>query len=395
MLMTKIWPPDIAGHLGTMQPSMTLAITSKAKALLAKGEDVVAMSAGEPDFDKPKHIKDAAVRALAAGQTKYTPTSGLPALREAIAEKMLHENGVVCDSRQVVVAPGAKFSVFSAIAVLCNPGDEVLLPMPSWLSYAEMVRAAGGVVVPVPTSAEHDYCARPEDIAERIGPRTKLLILNTPSNPTGGIWNRAALTDVGRLAVEHGFAILADEIYEKLVYDGFEHVSIASLSDDIREHTITVNGFSKAFAMTGWRLGYSVSPKWLAPRIAALQSHTTSNATSFAQAGALAALQGPQGPVESMRTAFEARRDRIYHRLTAIPRLQVRRPRGAFYIFPDIGETGLDSMEFAQRALDEVGVAVIPGRPFGADKNVRLSYACSMEAIERACERLETFCNTL
>ncbi|NOY81223.1 MAG: pyridoxal phosphate-dependent aminotransferase [Kiritimatiellaeota bacterium] len=390
--MKQVWPPKLSETLGGLQPSMTLAITSKAKAMLAAGADVVAMSAGEPDFDTPQHIKDAAVRALAAGQTKYTPASGLPALREAVAEKMLRENGVPCEAQQVVVAPGAKFSVFSAIAVLCEPGDEVLLPTPCWLSYAEMVRAAGAVVVPVPTTAENGFCARPEDIAAQVSGRTKLLVLNTPSNPTGGVWPKAALEAVGRLAVEHGFAVLADEIYEKLVYDGLEHVSLASLGEDVREHTITVNGFSKAFAMTGWRLGYSVSPPWIASRIAALQSHTTSNATSFAQAGALAALQGPREPVETMRRAFESRRDRIYELLSGIPRLRVARPQGAFYIFPDIRDTGLDSMTFAQRALEEVGVAVIPGKPFGADTNIRLSYACGMEAIEKACARLAQFC---
>jgi len=391
----EAWPPPLSETLGALQPSMTLGITAKAKAMIKAGRDVVALSAGEPDFNTPEHICEAAVRAIREGMTKYTPAAGLPELREAIADKLSRENGIECEPSQVVVSPGAKFAVFSAVAVLCRPEDEVLVPQPAWLSYPEMIRAAGARMVAVPTSAENDFCPDLDDIARRVSPKTRLLILNTPSNPTGAVAPKNVLEAIGNLAVRHGFMVLADEIYEKLVYDGVEHVSIAALSPDIREHTVTVNGFSKAFSMTGWRLGYTVSPPWLAARIAALQSHTTSNPTSFAQAGALAALTGPQEPVEKMRRAFDERRKRICELLDAVPGVRVRRPRGAFYVFPDIAATGLDSMTFAERALEEAGVAVIPGKPFGADANVRLSYAYAPEHIEEGCARLRRFCEGL
>ena len=392
---TTGWPPPLSPTLGALQPSMTLGITAKAKALIKAGRDVIALSAGEPDFNTPEHIREAAARALEEGMTKYTPAAGLPELREAVAEKMQRENGIPCDPSQVIVAPGAKFSVFSAVVVLCSPGDEVLIPQPAWLSYPEMVRAAGARVVPVPGDPANGFFPDPDDIAKKITPRTRLLILNTPANPTGAVASPEFLRAVADLAVRHGFTILADEIYEKLVYEDAEHISIASLGEDVREHTVTVNGFSKAFSMTGWRLGYSVSPTWLAPRIAALQSHTTSNPTSFAQAGALAALTGPQEPVEMMRKAFDERRRRICQLLEDIPGITVQRPRGAFYVFPDISAFGLDSMTFAERALEEAGLAVIPGKPFGADGNIRLSYAYSREHIEEGCARLKNFCAKL
>ncbi len=390
--MTRSWPPAPSPALGGLQPSMTLAITAKAKALRAAGQEVFAFSAGEPDFDTPEHIKEAAIQALRDGKTKYTPASGLPELREAIAEKLKQENGIPCAPDQVIVAPGAKFSVFSAIAALCGPGDQVLLPTPAWLSYAEMIRAAGAEPVFVPSPAEEDFRLNPDTLRRQITPRTKLLVLNTPTNPTGGVYDRPRLEAILETAVANGFMVLADEIYEKLVYDGVEHVSIASLGPEAADHTVTVNGFSKAFSMTGWRLGYSVSPPWLSGRIAALQSHSTSNATTFAQYGALAALRGPQAPIEAMRQAFEQRRNRIFELLQAIPGMKVRKPRGAFYIFPEIRELGLDSMRFAERLLAAKNVAVIPGKPFNADGNIRLSYACALEIIEEGCRRLAEFC---
>ncbi len=382
--------------MGDLQPSMTLAITSKAKAMKKAGEDVASMCAGEPDFDTPEHIKEAAIEALRAGDTKYTPASGKPELRAAIAEKMRTENAIECDWEQVIVGPGAKFSVFSAVAALCAPGDEVLIPSPYWLSYPQMVKAAGAKSVFVQTEAKDNFCATIDALEAQVTTATKLLILNSPSNPTGGVYSAKLLRGIGELAVRKGFMVLMDEIYEKLVYDEeCQHVSMASLSEEISEHTITVNGFSKAYAMTGWRLGYAVAPSWLSKKIGALQSHTTSNPTSFAQAGALAALQGSQTPIEEMRLAFAQRRNRIFQLLSDIPGLKVPKPSGAFYIFPDISSFGLDSMEFAARLLESKKVAVIPGKPFGADKNIRLSYACDLGTIETACSRLAEFCSSL
>jgi aspartate aminotransferase len=259
-----------------------------------------------------------------------------------------------------------------------------------------MVHAAGATAVLVPTRLENGYALDPGALRDYLTPSSKLLILNSPSNPTGAVCPRQVLTEVAELAVRHGFMVLADEIYEKLVYDaGFEHVSIASLNPEIRERTVTVNGFSKAYSMTGWRLGYLTGPLWLVKRISALQDHTTSNPTSFAQAGALAALTGPQEPVEDMRRAFAARRDRIYELLSQIPNLKVPKPHGAFYIFPDISAYGLGSMAFVEKMLEKVRLAAIPGKPFGADNCVRLSYACSLDSIEKACARLAEFCRSL
>ncbi len=382
--------------MGRLQPSLTLEITAQAKAMKAKGIDVLSLCAGEPDFDTPQHIKDAAAASLAAGETKYTPSSGRADLRQAIAEKLTNENGVPSQWNQVIVSPGAKFSVFAAIAALCSDGDEVIIPSPYWLSYPEMVTAAGARNVYVPTQAQNDFCVTAAELEGVVTERTKLLILNSPSNPTGGMYTRKMLEDIAELAVRRNFMVISDEIYEKLVYDPDRaHISIASLNPQIADLTITVNGFSKAYSMTGWRLGYLSAPLWLAKAIAALQSHTTSNATTFAQAGAMAALQGDQAAVETMRQAFAVRRDLIYKLLHDIPGINCFRPQGAFYIFPDISRFGLDSMTFAKRALEEANLAVIPGKPFGMDTHIRLSYACHRETIEKSCERLANFVDRL
>ncbi len=381
--------------LGSLQPSLTLGITSQAKAMIAAGEDVAGLCAGEPDFDTPEHIKTAAIDALMAGDTKYTPVAGRADLRAAIATKLAKDNDIPCAAEQVVLAPGAKFSVFSTIAALCGPGDEVLIPSPYWLSYPAMVQAVGATPVGVQTCAAEGFSLTPEILEKHITAATKLLILNSPCNPTGSLYTQETLEGIAALAQKHGFMILADEIYEKLVFDQQVHVSIASLSRDVAAQTITINGFSKAYSMTGWRLGYLAGPTWLVKRISALQSHTTSNPTSFAQAGALAALQGPQEPVEIMRQEFARRRDLIYSLLSAIPGITVNKPKGTFYIFPDISSLGLDSMTFAQRLLKEKKVAVIPGQPFAADNHIRLSYACSQKTIETACSRLKDFCAAL
>ncbi len=387
---------EFSAGLGSLQPSLTLGLTQKAKELIGRGEDVLSLCAGEPDYDTPEHIKQAAVQALAEGDTKYTPSSGRPDLRQAIAEKLEQENGIACRAGQVIVSPGAKFSVFAAIAVLCRPGDRVLVPSPYWLSYPEMIRAAGAEPVFVPTLAENDFCATVDCLESCLPERARMLILNTPSNPTGGIYQKRELERIAEFALRHDLMVVADEIYEKLIYEeGSGHISLAALGKDIAARTMTVNGFSKAYSMTGWRLGYQCAPLPVAKRIDALQSHTTSNPTSFAQAGALAALRGPQKSVEGMRLAFKERRDVIYDLLAEIPGVKVHKPGGAFYIFPDISSFGLDSMTFSERLLEEEKLAVVPGFPFGSNDHLRLSYAYGLDTIRRAVERLAAFCAKL
>lgn len=387
---------EINGFLGSLQPSATLAITSKAKAMKAAGEDVCSLCAGEPDFDTPEHIKKAAIEALNGGETKYTPASGMPALKKAIANKFVTENNIQTTPEQIVVAPGAKFSVFSAVAALCGEGDEVIIASPYWVSYPEMIQAAGAKSVVVDCTAANNYEIDPADLEAAVTPNTKLLILNSPSNPTGAIYRKATLEAIADIAVKNNFMVLSDEIYEKLIYDDeFPHISIASLNPQIADLTITVNGLSKAYSMTGWRLGYLTAPLWLVKRIGALQSHTTSNPTTFAQFGGLEAITGDQQPVEEMRQAFAKRRDLIYNLMSAIPGVECIRPCGAFYIFVDISSFGLGSQEFADKLLNDVQMAVVPGAPFGAEGNVRMSYACSEAQIEDAAARLRKFCETL
>ena len=384
------------GCMGRLQPSATLTITAKAKAMKAAGEDVCSLCAGEPDFDTPQHIKDAAVEALSNGETKYTPASGMPLLKAAIADKLTKENGIPTEASGVIVAPGAKFSVFSAVAALCGEGDEVIIGAPYWVSYPEMVNASGAKSVVINCSAENNYEINPADLEAAVTENTKLLILNSPSNPTGAIYRKETLEAIAKIAIERNFMIISDEIYEKLTYEADSpHISIASLSPEIAERTVTVNGFSKAYSMTGWRLGYLTGPEWLLKRIGALQSHTTSNPTTFAQFGALAALNGDQEPVEEMRLAFAKRRDLIYDLMSAIPGVKCIRPCGAFYIFCDISSFGLSSQDFCAKLLADEKMAVVPGAPFGAEGNVRMSYACSEDLIRESAARLARFCGKL
>ena len=383
----------ITGFMGGLTPSATLAITAKAKALKAEGLDVCSMAAGEPDFDTPKAVKDACIQALNESKVYYTPASGLPELRKLVAKKFTEENNSPCTFEQCVVAPGAKFSVFSAIAALCGPGDEVIIPAPFWLSYPEMVSTTGAKPVIVNTKAENNFELVPEELEAAVTEKTKLMILTTPSNPTGAVYSKAKLEAIANIAVKHNFMILADEIYEKLVYDADKpHISIASLSEEIRNLTITVNGCSKAYSMTGWRIGYLTAPLWLAKRIIAFQSHTTSNVTTFAQYGAIAALEGKaDADIENMRQAFAKRRDLIYSLVSKIDGIKCLRPQGAFYLLCDISAFGMGSDEFCTRLLEEEKLAAIPCSSFGADNMIRFSYACSEENIRKAAERLQSF----
>lgn len=393
-ILTPI-PMELSSRISQITPSLTLAIDSKAKALKAEGHDICGFGAGEPDLDTPEHIKAAAIASLEGGFTKYTPSSGIPELRQAIAEKFAAENGIEYKASQIIVSNGAKQSCFNAIMATCSPEDEVIIPAPFWLSYPEMVRLAGAEPVVVQTSQENAWKITPEEFANAMTPRTRMIILNSPGNPTGSVYTREELEALVEVAAEEDILILSDEIYEKLVYDDVEHVSVASLSQTAYDLTITVNGFSKAYAMTGWRLGYLGAPDPIAKAIDSLQSHSTSNPCSFAQYGGLAAVKGDQQCVSDMREEFNIRREYMLERLAAIPRISAVRPQGAFYVLVNIKDLGLTSQNFADRLLSKANVAVVPGVAFGDDRTIRLSYATSLDVIKRGLDRFEEFCATV
>jgi len=386
---------SIASRATILTPSLTLSIDSKAKALKAEGIDVCGFGAGEPDFDTPDHIKAAAQAALEGGFTKYTPSAGIPELRQAIADKLLADNKLEYKSSQIIVSNGAKHSCFNAILATCQPGDEVIIPSPYWLSYPEMVRLAGAEPVFVQTTQENSWKMTAEQFENAMTPRTKMVIINSPGNPTGSIYTRAELAAIAEVAAEEEILILSDEIYEKLTYDGAQHVSMASVSPEAYDLTITVNGFSKAYSMTGWRLGYLAAPEPIAKVIDSIQSHSTSNPCSFAQKGALAALKGDQQSVTDMREEFQMRRDYMYNRLISIPGITAVKPSGAFYILANISKLSLTSQNFADRLLSKANVAVVPGIAFGDDRTVRLSYATSIDVIKTGLDRFEEFCRSL
>lgn len=381
------------GPLGTLAPSVTLALAARAKELRAKGLDVCSMSVGEPDFDTPQVIKDECVKAIAEGKVRYIASSGLPELRAEVVKK-LAGNGIEVGVENVVVTTGAKLALFEAITALCGKDDEVIVLAPYWLSYAEMIKASGAKMVVVNTRIENDFEPTREDLLGAMSPKTKLIVVNSPNNPTGAVYSYETLQMIAEVAVEKNVMVLADEIYEKLVYeDKDKHVSIASLGKQIAERTITVNGFSKAYAMTGWRLGYLAAPLWLAKRIGALQSHATSNATTFVQYAAVAALQGKADvEVDNMVATFANRRKLLCELLKEVPLIEYNVPKGAFYVMCNIKNTGLSAEDFAARLLEEKLVSVVPCSAFGAPEYVRLSYACSEDNIKKAVLRLKEFC---
>jgi len=368
-----------------------LAITSKAKAMAAAGQEVFSFAAGEPDFDTPDHIKAAAIQALRDGKTKYSPGTGLAELRAAIAADLATHNGLTYDPAQIVVSCGAKHTLFNIFMALLQPGDEVLIPSPFWLSYPEMVRIAGGQSVFVEASEHDGFKVTRASLEAAVTPQTRALILNSPSNPIGTVYEPAELEQIAAFACEHDITVVSDEIYQQMIYDGIESPSFASLGQEVYDRTVTVNGFSKAYSMTGWRLGYLAGPLPLVKAISALQSHSTSGPTTFAQYGAIAALEGGRDCVAAMRDAFAERRTYLYDRLQNMPQVSCVKPMGAFYMLPGIGAYGLDSLTFADKLLEATGVAVVPGKPFGADANIRLSYACSMENIREGMDRMEGF----
>ncbi|MDZ7995363.1 MAG: pyridoxal phosphate-dependent aminotransferase [Nostoc sp. EfeVER01] len=381
----------LAARVSQVTPSLTLAIAAKAKALKAEGIDVCSFSAGEPDFDTPAHIKAAAVKALDEGKTKYGAAAGEPKLREAIAHKLKNDNGLDYKSENVIVTNGGKHSLYNLMVALIDPGDEVIIPAPYWLSYPEMVTLVGGVSVIVPTDATTGYKITPEQLRKAITPKTKLFILNSPSNPTGMVYTPDEIKALAQVVVDADIFVVSDEIYEKILYDGAEHISIGSLGKEIFDRTLISNGFAKAYSMTGWRLGYLAGPVEIIKAASSIQGHSTSNVCTFAQYGAIAALQSSQDCVEEMRQAFAKRRQVMLDRLNAIPGLSTAKPDGAFYLFPDISKTGLKSLEFCDALLEQHQVAVIPGIAFGADNNIRLSYATDMATIEKGMDRLEKF----
>ena len=386
---------ELSQRATILTPSLTLSIDSKAKAMKAEGLDVCGFGAGEPDFDTPEHIKAAAQAAIEMGFTKYTPSSGTPELRQAIADKFKADNGLDYKPSQVIVSNGAKHSCYNAILATCQPGDEVIIPSPYWLSYPEMVRLAGADPVFVQTREVNGWKMTADEFQDAMTPRTKMVIINSPGNPTGAVYTREELQAIVEVCTDEEILILSDEIYEKLTYDGAEHVSVASLSPAAYDLTITINGFSKAYSMTGWRLGYLGAPEPIAKAIDAIQSHSTSNPCSFAQKGALAALKGDQQPVADMREEFDMRRNYMINRLAGIPRVSVVKPLGAFYVLVNIGKLGLSSTNFADRLLSKHHVAVVPGVAFGNDSTVRLSYATSLDVIKKGLDRFEEFCRTL
>ena len=385
------------------EESVTLAMTAKANAMREKGIDVISFSAGEPDFDTPEHIKKAANDALTKGQTKYTPASGLLPLRKAVAAKFLKDNGLEYAPSQVVVSCGAKHSLYNVIQAVLQEGDEAIIPAPYWVSYPAMVKCAGATPVCVPTLEKNGLKMTAAEFEAAITPRTKMLILCSPSNPTGMVYTKAELEAVADVVLKRDLLVISDEIYEKLVF-GVPFHTIATVRPGMKDRTIVVNGASKAYAMTGWRIGYAAGPKEIMEAVGRMQSQSTSNATSIAQYATIAALEGDQGCVEKMRVEYAKRRDYIVGRLRAIPGVACGEPQGAFYVFPNVsklygrsyaGKPVKGSVAFAETLLEHAHIATVPGSGFGADDFIRFSYATSLEKIQAGLDRFEKFVKEL
>lgn len=383
-----------------IEASVTLAITAKAKEMKENGVDVISFGVGEPDFNTPQNIIDAAVKAMNDGNTKYTNVNGILPLREAICRKFKEDNGLSYNPSQIVVSTGAKQSLANAFLAILNPGDEVIVSNPYWVSYPELVGLADGKAVFVNSNEETDYKFTKENLEEVISEKTKAIILNTPNNPTGTIYSKEELIEIAEFAKKYNLIIISDEMYEKLIYDGEKHISIASISKDSYERTIVINGLSKSYAMTGWRLGYCGASEKIAKLMTNIQSHMTSNVCSITQYASIEALNGPQDKVKEMIVEFEKRRNYMVDRLESIEKLSIIKPQGAFYIMINIdkclgrtvnGEVIKDSMDFSDKLLESEKVAVVPGKAFGLDNYVRVSYATSMEAIREGLNRIENF----
>lgn len=385
-----------------MTPSATVVLEGIVSDLKAAGVDVVSLNAGEPDFNTPQHIMDSCVKAINEGKTKYISVSGIMPLREAICEKLKKDNNVEYTPNQIVCSTGAKQALYNAVLAVCAPGDEVIVPTPCWVSYVEMIKLAEGV--PVTVETKDDFHLDIDAIESAITPKTKAIIINTPNNPTGAVYSEDELRKLGELAVKHNFYVISDEVYEKLVYDNNKHICIASFSDEIREKSIIVNGFSKAYAMTGWRLGYSVATKAITNAISAIQGHTTSNGTTFVQWAAIDALKGPQDTIDYMRQQFDKRRVYLYERLCNMEGISCNKAEGAFYLMPDVsnfygkkfnGKEMKNSVDIAQYLLDEAHVATVPGEAFLAPNSIRIAYSNSLENIKKGMDSMESFLKKL
>lgn len=380
-----------------ISPSPTLAIDAKAKQIAASGVEVINFSAGEPDFDTPDHIKEAAIEAIRAGMTKYTPVGGTPQLKKAIIDKLRNDNGLEYKPEEIVVSAGAKHSLYNAFQVVCQPGDEVILPAPYWVSYLEQIKLAGAVPKIVWGEENNGFKITPQVLESVINKKTKVLIINSPSNPTGSVYNKRELAALAEVILKHNLLIISDEIYEKLIYDGEKHISIASLSSELKERTVLINGVSKAYAMTGWRIGYAAAPSQIAKAMTDLQSHATSNPTSIAQQASVAALAGSQESLQQMIKEFTNRRNFMFKSLSVIRGITCNLASGAFYLFPQVksyfgfsyqGKTINSASDLADVFLEEAKVAVVPGIAFGSDDYIRLSYATSLENIRKGLDRI-------
>ena len=387
-----------------ISPSPTMSIDSKAKELKSKGINVIGFGAGEPDFDTPPHIREAAIKAINEGHTRYTPAAGTPELREAICDKLRTENGLEYSPSQIVVSNGAKHALSNVFTALLNPGDEVMIPVPYWVTYPELVRLNSGLPIPVETGAENNFRLSTAGLKKACSDRCKALVLNSPTNPSGQVCSEEDLTAIAEFCLEREIYIISDEIYEHLIYGGHKHTSIASTSKRAKELTVVVNGVSKSYAMTGWRIGYTASAPEIAEVMANIQSHTASNPNSIAQKAAVAALRGPQDCVEEMRTAFDGRRRYMCDQINDIPLLDVLEPQGTFYMFVNVanlvgrshgGQNIGGSDDFARLLLESYQVALVPGTGFGAPNYVRISFATSMDNIIEGLNRIRTFIGEL
>lgn len=390
---------QLAQRVKALTPSTTLAITAKAKEMKAQGIDVIGLGAGEPDFNTPDHIIEAAYESLKKGQTKYTPSGGLPELKDAIIGKFEKDQGISYKRSEIIVTTGAKHALYTLFQVILDEGDEVIIPTPYWVSYPEQVKLADGTPVYIEGKEENNFKITPEQLHAAITPKTKAVIINSPSNPTGMLYSKEELEALGEVALKHNIWIISDEIYEKLIYGTNKHVSIAELSPALKEQTIIINGVSKSHSMTGWRIGYAAGNEQVIKAMTDLASHSTSNPTAVSQYGSIAAYEGTQEPVEEMRKAFEERLNIVHSKLNEIPGVSCLKPQGAFYLFPNVKEaallTGFSDVDgFVKALLEEAKVAVIPGSGFGAPDNIRLSYATSLELLEAAVARIADFVNS-
>ncbi|MDF2606425.1 MAG: aspartate aminotransferase [Bacillales bacterium] len=386
----------LANRVTHISPSTTLAITAKAKELKEQGLDVIGLGAGEPDFNTPSHILEAATKSMENGHTKYTATAGLPKLKKLIQKKLKDDQHLDYSLKEIIVCNGAKHALYTLFQVILNEGDEVIVPSPYWVSYPEQVKLAEGVPVIIEGHAINDYKITPEQLKNAITPKTKALIINSPSNPTGMIYSEEELLEIGNICLKNEILIVSDEIYEKLIYDNNKHTSIAQLSDELKQITVIINGVSKSHSMTGWRIGYAVGNSAIISAMTNVASHSTSNPTTTAQYATIAAYEGSQECVESMRAAFEERLNIIYPKLFDIPGLECKKPQGAFYLYPNISKTaelcGYNDVDlWVKDLLEEELVAVIPGSGFGTSGNIRLSYATSLELLENAIDRIKKF----